>query len=135
MNDQHLMEDFVVESVIKHLESNGFMIKEFAKARNHGIDVHAESDAAKILVEAKGAKGNPSNGPVTRSKFDIGQIRDHFGKAIVKVLELRNIHPQAELWIAHPDTADIRRIVDPLKAHLMALGVKCVYVLPSGEIS
>jgi hypothetical protein len=132
MEDAHLMEDFVVNSIVTHLKSKGYRIVSFATGRNHGIDVHAAQENHVILVEAKGAKGNSQNGPVKRQKFDSGQIKDHLGKAILKVLELKNHDPNAELWIAHPDTPAIRTVVEPVKKHLSVLGIKCVYVSQSG---
>ncbi len=133
-DDNWLMEDFVVKQLMAHLKDSGYTVHQFSLGKQQGIDVHASKGHSVIVVEAKGAKGNPKNGPVNRDKFDSGQIRDHLGKAIVKAFELKNSFPTAECWIAHPDTSAIRKIVTPIQAHLKAAGITCVYVDQSGRV-
>ena len=46
-----------------------------------------------------------------RPYFDSGQIKDHFGKAIVKVLELKSDNENCDVAIAHPDDESIKKIL------------------------
>lgn len=119
----YLLEDSVIQSFCLYLELEGWTIQTKCLGRDHGTDIVAHKGNNSLLVEAKGGKGNPQNGPVVRAKFDSGQIKDHLGKAIVKVLELKNENPGALLLIAHPFTEPIFKIVKPIAQHLQVIGI------------
>lgn len=123
-----LTENEVVISLKAFLERTGWEIQEFQLGHNHGHDIRAIKDGRTLIVEAKGAKANISAHNKKREKFDAGQIKDHFGKAIVKMLELKVKNPEALLAIAHPNDIDIRNNIESLIPFLSKLGIKHYWV-------
>ena len=128
-----LLEDSVIQSFCRYLEVEGWTIHTRCLGRDHGTDITAQKGSVTLLVEAKGGKGNPKNGPVVREKFDSGQIKDHLGKAIVKVLELKDKNPGALLLIAHPFTEPIFRIVQPIAQQLQVIGITFAFLKENGS--
>ena len=47
-----------------------------------------------------------------RPYFDSGQIKDHFGKAIVKSLEVKSDYPECDIAIAHPNDELIKKHIN-----------------------
>jgi hypothetical protein len=129
-----MIENDVINHLCIWLTDNGWTIESTALDRNHGDDIRASKSGQLLLVEAKGAKGNPKNHSVVRSEFDSGQIKDHLGKAIVKALELKTRNPTASIVIAHPATEKIRKIVSPVASHLIQLGISFAFVQDDGAV-
>ena len=129
-----MTENDVINKLCHWLEQDGWQIETRALNRDRGDDIRARKNGTTLLVEAKGAKGNPELRDVVRDVFDAGQIKDHLGKAIVKVFELKNRDDEAIVAIAHPNTERIRRIVDPLVHHLNRAGILLVFVSESGSV-
>ena len=76
-----------------------------------------------MYVEAKGAKASDNSPTKKRKFFDSGQIKDHFGKALVKSLETKVKFPNAIVAIAHPDDKDIRRTIEGTIVLLKNIGI------------
>lgn len=129
-----MLENDVIQHLCAWLESNGWVIESTALDRSHGDDIRATKDGQLLLVEAKGAKGNPKNHGVVRAEFDSGQIKDHLGKAIVKALELKTLSVNSKIVIAHPATDKIRKIVTPVALHLVRLGISFAFVNEDGNV-
>lgn len=129
----HLLEDTIVEALVCYLRDRNWTIKSYCTGRSRGVDICAEKSGKQLMVEAKGGKGNPNQHSVVRDIFDKGQIRDHLGKAIVKVLELKIKYPDSCLLIAHPHSEPIREIVDPVATELRAIGINFCFYHQSGE--
>ena len=130
-----LTEDEVVLSLKQYLESKGWFIgTNFRLGHKHGYDIKATKDEATLIVEAKGAKANDNDYNKTRDQFDSGQIKTHFGKALVKVLEEKCKNPSFQFAIAHPDDEYIRRCIGQLVPFLKALQIKHFWVEKSGII-
>ncbi len=128
----HLTENEVVLLFIDFLKQDGWCILSHALDRTHGIDIKAEKGSEVLLVEAKGARGNPLDKNVVRSKFDSGQIKDHLGKAIVKILELKAQHAvlkkTTRLLILHPATPEIQKILHPISSYLVSAGIELAFI-------
>ncbi|MBW7941458.1 MAG: hypothetical protein H3C64_03445 [Candidatus Kuenenia stuttgartiensis] len=123
-----LSETEVVNYLCSHLQKNGWEILGKCLGFERGIDVEACKDNIKLLVEAKGAKANDGAHNKKRSYFSGGQIKTHFGKAIVKALELKISHPKNIVAIAHPDDELIRKHIGGLTPMLKGIGVKHFWV-------
>lgn len=127
-----MTEDFVVESLCKWLEKCNCKIISSCLGSTRGNDIEAAKDGKLLIVEAKGAKGNLST--TTRSKFDSGQIKTHFGKALVKVLEQRALNPSAQIAIAHPHDEYLMSVLATVRPEVSKLGIKMFWVKDEDEV-
>ncbi|MGE3611656.1 MAG: hypothetical protein AB7I27_18850 [Bacteriovoracaceae bacterium] len=123
-----MLENEVIENLCADLQKNGWLIQSKALDRQKGYDICAAKDGKRLLVEAKGARGNPKNHSVVREVFDSCQIKDHLGKAIVKAFELKISNPTAVVAIAHPANEKIKKIVEPIGKQLLSTGLMFVFV-------
>ena len=129
-----LTEDETVELLIKHLERDGYNIISFCTGHKRGTDIVGEKDNRKLLVEVKGARANHNSKIKKRPYFDSGQIKDHFGKAIVKVLELKSDNENCDVAIAHPDDEAIKKHLNKSIKHLNKLDIIHFWVSKNGNV-
>ena len=132
--NEKLTEDETVELLMKHLESDGYNIISFCKGHKKGTDIVAEKNKRKRLVEVKGARANHNSKIKKRPYFDSGQIKDHFGKAIVKSLEMKTDNPDCDVAIAHPDDESIKKHLDKSIKHLKKLDIIHFWVSKNGNV-
>jgi len=130
-----LLEDEVVQNLSKWLEERGWAIVEINLGHKHGPDLVAAKERYRLFVEAKGSKGNPKSHVTTRPRFDSGQIKDHFGKAIVKVLEEKHKDSESIIAIAHPDDEYIRQVLKSSADEIRKMGVILFWVESSKKVS
>ena len=123
-----LTEDQTIIILIEYLKSQGWNIDGHCLGQQRGYDIEASKGNEKLFIEAKGAKGNDNSPTKKRKYFDSGQIKDHFGKAIVKSLETINSYPNAKIGIAHPDDEDIRRVIGGITKNITKLGIRHYWV-------
>lgn len=124
-----LTEDETVLLLKKHLESLGWFIGDnFCLGQKQGIDIQATKGKDILFVEVKGARASDTAKTKKREYFDSGQIKTHFGKALVKTLNEKSLHPNAKLAIAHPDDIDIRKAIEHLIPFLSSLQIKHYWV-------
>lgn len=121
--DLKLTEDEIIKLLMKHLVSQSWSIESYCLGQQRGYDIVATRSEQRLYVEAKGAKANDKSPTKKRSFFDSGQIKDHFGKALVKSLETKVKFPNAIVAIAHPDDKDIRRTIESTIVLLRNLGI------------
>lgn len=75
------------------------------------------------------------NSPTKKRKhFDSGQIKTHFGKAIVKVLDDKHLNPDSTFAIAHPDDLEIRKSIGHLTPFLKTMGIQHFWVSRNGRV-
>jgi len=132
--DEKLTEDETVELLINHLENDGYNIISFCIGHQRGTDIVAKKNKRKLLVEVKGARANHNSKIKKRPYFDSGQIKDHFGKAIVKVLELKSDNKNCDVAIAHPDDESIKKHLDKSIKHLKKLDIIHFWVSRNGNV-
>jgi hypothetical protein len=126
-----LTEDEVIQLLIKHLEKHDWTVGDkYCLGGKHGIDIEASKNGMRMLIEAKGAKASDTAPHKKREKFDSGQIKVHFGKALVKVLHDKIKNPDAIVAIAQPDDADVRRVNGDIVPLLKEMGIKHFWVSP-----
>lgn len=127
-------EDEIVNILIGHLKLNGWTIDSYCLGQTHGNDIVASKTNTKLIVEAKGARAGDNSPTKKREYFDSGQIKTHFGKALVKVLDEKYINPKSKFAIAHPDDNDIRKAIGHLTPFLKTLGIKHFWVSADGTV-
>ena len=130
-----LTEDETVELLMIYLKSEGYKILDYCKGHRRGIDITAEKNNRKLLIEVKGARANHNSKIKKRSYFDSGQIKDHFGKAIVKSLEVKSDNPDCDIAIAHPDDELIKKHLDKSIQHLKQLDIIHFWVSKNGSVT
>ena len=130
-----LTEDETVELLMKFLKSDGYKILDFCKGHKRGIDITAEKSNRKLLVEVKWARANHNSKIKKRPYFDSGQIKDHFGKAIVKSLEVKSDYPECDIAIAHPNDELIKKHINKSVSHLSKLDIIHFWVSKDGSVT
>lgn len=129
-----LTEDDVVNFLVKHLKQTGWNIDSYCLGQKHGCDIIASKSEVKLIVEAKGAKAGDNSPTKKREYFDSGQIKTHFGKAIVKILEEKHQNPKFKFAIAHPEDSLIRTTIGHLIPYLKTLGIIHYWVSADGSV-
>ena len=129
-----LTEDETVTLLATHLQKCGWTVDSFCLGQKHGCDIIASKSKSVLIVEVKGARAGDNSPTKKRDFFNSGQIKTHFGKAIVKILEEKKLNPSNNLAIAHPDDNDIRRAIGHLTPFLKTLGVKHFWVSANGTV-
>lgn len=96
-----ITENEVVNMVISKLKQLDFEIISSCDTNTRGIDIIAEKDNKRILIEAKG--GTTSKESAKEGKpFDRNQAKTHISVAIFKLLQLKEENKNALLGIALP---------------------------------
>lgn len=129
-----LTENQTIEILMNHLENNGWKIESYCLGQTRGHDIVAAKNGEVMFMEVKGAKADDSSPTKKRSHFDSGQVKTHFGKAIVKMLEERFKNPTVTLAIAHPDDENIRKAIGNLTPQLKELNIHHYWVSGNGDI-
>jgi hypothetical protein len=131
---EKLTEDEVVVLVKKHLKIKGWKINSSCVGQEKGNDIVASMNGKTLIIEAKGAKANDKSSNKRRKQFSSEQIKNHLGKAIVKILEQMTIHPNFNFAIARPDDLDLRKHTEILIPYLKKLDIKHFWVSADGNI-
>lgn len=129
-----MTEDQTVLGLINYLKNTGYTIESFCLGQQRGYDIVAIKNGRKLYVEVKGAKASDDSPTKKREKFNSGQIKTHFGKALVKAMETKNSFPNADIAIAHPYDEDILNSIGDLIPQLNKLGIIHFWVTPEGEV-
>ncbi len=130
-----MTENEVIELLMKHLVKNGWQIESYCFGQTKGCDIIASKNSIELYIEAKGAKA-ADNAPTKRRKhFDSGQIKTHFGKAIVKILDMKSLYPAAQFAIAHPDDVSVRKAIGHLVPFLSGLEIAHYWVSIDGDVT
>ncbi len=134
MEDDLLIEDSVIDILCEYLKNSGWGSIKKKKGHKRGVDIEASKNGKILIVEAKGAKGSP-NSPVTKkSKFSSGDIKTHFGKALVKVLEEKNKNPDIDIAIAYPNNEYIKKVLIYATPEIKKFGIKLFWISDNGNV-
>jgi hypothetical protein len=123
-----LTENEVVNILLEHLVLEGWTILSFCLGQSHGNDIVASKANSILIIEAKGAKASDSSPSKKRDFFSVSQIKTHFGKALVTVLDEKYKNPEAIVGIAHPDDLLIRKTIGHLIPFLKVIGIKHFWI-------
>ncbi|MET3114614.1 hypothetical protein AAKU52_002349 [Pedobacter sp. CG_S7] len=129
-----LTEDETIYLLMTHLEEGGWNIDSHCLGQTRGCDILASKRGEKLMIEVKGAKAGNNSPTKRREHFDSGQIKTHFCKAIVKILDNRYVNPKSKFAIAHPDDTAIRKSIEHLTPELKLLGITHFWVSESGLV-
>lgn len=129
-----MTEDETVTILADHLKQNGWAIDSICLGQTHGNDIVASKSNMILVVEAKGARAGDNSPTKKREHFDSGQIKTHFGKALVKVLDEKYLNPINKFAIAHPEDKDIRRTIGHLTPFLKKLSISHFWVSADGTV-
>lgn len=129
-----LTENETVLFLAAHLKQGGWKIESLCLGQAHGNDIVASKLKTIFIVEVKGARAGDKSPTKKREHFDSGQIKTHFGKALVKVLEEKSLNPKNKFAIAHPDDKDIRKAIGHITPFLSKLGIKHFWVSYDGTV-
>lgn len=119
---------------MKHLITDGYSIISYCLGQKHGYDIVAEKNGQKLIVEVKGAKASDDAPTKRREKFDSGQIKTHFGKALVKAMETKVSFPNDKVAMAHPFDDDIIKAIGDVIPQLERLNIIHYLVKPNGDM-
>ena len=131
---EKLTENEVIELLIKWLEDNNWEIKSYCLDNKRGNDIEAIRDGKTLIVEAKGAKANDNSKIKKRDFFSSGQIKTHFGKAIVKLLEEKVKYPDSLFAIASPYDKSIIKATAKIVPLLKGIDIIHIWVHKNGNI-
>lgn len=129
-----LTEDETILILMKHLEADGWGIVSHCLGQTRGHDIVAHKLDSVLLIEVKGARASDNSPTKRRFYFDSGQIKTHFGKAIVKILDDKHLNPLANFAIAHPSDSMIRRAIGHLTPYLKSLEIQHFWVSADGTV-
>jgi hypothetical protein len=87
-----------------------------------------------LYVEVKGARAGDNSPTKRREYFDGGQIKTHFGKAVVKVLDDKYLNPNFKFAIAHPNDQEIKKSIGHLIPFLKQLDIIHFWVSSDGSV-
>ena len=80
---EKLTENKTIELLMPHLVQQGYEIESYCLGQTRGYDIVAVKNDKKLLIEVKGAKAHKDSPTKRRDYFNSGQIKTHFGKAIL----------------------------------------------------
>lgn len=129
-----LTEDAVVRAVCDYLTDHQWEIVSRAMATEHGVDIVATRDGARLEVEAKGAGSSKPHTARYGRAFNRGQVFDHVAKAVLKALRVASAG-NAQAAIAFPDNGDHRAEVELVRVALQRAGIIVFWVGDEGTVS
>ena len=130
-----LTEDETIELLMKYLSKEGWTIDSHCLGQTRGCDIVVLKSNVKLLIEVKSARAGDQSPTKKREYFNSGQIKTHFGKAIVKILDDKYKNPSAEFAIAHPDDPAIRTAIQHLLPPLKTLEISHYWVRSDGVVT
>ncbi|MFL8712588.1 hypothetical protein Q3304_17590 [Clostridioides sp. GD02377] len=121
-----ITENEVVDCVVSYLEKIGFSIESRCNTMEKGIDIVAQKNNRKLLIEAKGAttskdtsrKGHP---------FSSNQINNHVSRAVFKALQMKEYEEDAVVAIALPYTKTHVRVTKTVEKTLKSLEILTIW--------
>lgn len=130
----------VQAAVVTHLARSGWAVTRVADTagREHGIDVTAERDGRRLLIEVKGwpsttyARGDKVG--QTKPTQPSLQAGHWFAAGLLAVLRTHPKDTSAELGLALPDTPRYRALLADVRWALERLAITVLLVTDSGEV-
>jgi hypothetical protein len=118
-----------------YLKSKKWIIESYCLGQKRGYDIVANRGIEKLIIEVKGAKANDKSPTKKRNYFDSGQLKTHFGKAIIKSFETKNTFPNAQVAIAHPENEYIKKVIGNLIKNINNAGIIHFWINLNGNIT
>jgi hypothetical protein len=127
-NLKKMTENQTITNLIYSLENDGWFIESRCLNQERGTDVVARKKNKYLYIEAKGARANDNSKNKKRKYFNKGQIKTHFGVALIKIMELMQQDKKANYAIAQPNDEEIHNAIGHLLPYLKKLGIKHFWV-------
>ena len=126
-----ITENDIVDIVISRLLELDFKIISSCDTSTKGIDIVAEKDNRKILIEAKG--GTTSKESAKEGKpFDRNQAKTHISVAIFKLLQLKEENKDALLAMALPYEKHHFEFISSIKTSIKELKIIILWCSKEG---
>lgn len=129
-----MTEDETVLSLIEYLKNEGWNIDSHCLGHQRGDDIVASRGTSRMTVEVKGAKANKDSKIKKRSKFDSGQIKTHFGKAILKSYDSIITGEKTIVCIAHPNNEYLKSVIGKYIPIINKSGIRHYWVNSNGTV-
>lgn len=131
----------VQASVVRHLAVHGYDVLAVAntQAREHGIDVLAAKDGARVGIEVKGypskTYADPRRASEQKRTAPPTQARMWFASALMSAMRLRSSQPQTASVIAVPDFQTYRNLARAVAWSLEQCEISVWFVGEDGTVS
>ena len=134
-----IYEDFVVNSVAKHLRERNYETLEQANVNKSGIDLVMKQRVTKqaIFVEAKGQGSSKPSSSRFGKEFTESQVFDCVAKAAFKAMETQNRDDFKETdisCVAFPLTEKFRRWQGKIRQQLATMHIVTFWVEADGSV-
>ncbi|WP_367130631.1 hypothetical protein [Saccharothrix sp. HUAS TT1] len=122
------------------LEDEGWKLLGVADtaAREHGTDIRAERAGVLLHVEVKGYPSrfyaDPRRADEVKPAQPATQARHWFASAVLKVLQLRQAHPDDEVAFAFPDMPTYRALLATVETAVIAMRLSVFLVRDDGSV-
>jgi Holliday junction resolvase-like predicted endonuclease len=134
IHDDPRWEGNVQDAIVAHLASEGWTIVSAADTASQarGIDIIAERDRRRFLIEVKGypgttyARGEKAGQP--KPTQPTLQAKHWLSDALLKTMRTREKHPEAQVAIGLPDMPRYRTLLCEIAGSLVALDVHVLLV-------
>jgi hypothetical protein len=131
----------VQAAIVRHLAAESWNIRRVADtvSRERGVDVEADRDGKRLLVEVKGypsttyASGQRA-GETKRTSPPL-QARAYFSHALLAGILMRDDHDDARVALAFPAIETYVTLAERTASTLAAAGIEVWLVAESGEVS
>lgn len=117
-----ITENEVIDMVIEELRDLDFNIISSCDTNTKGIDIVAEKNNRKILIEAKGGTTSKESAKEGRP-FDRNQAKTHISVAIFKLLQLKEKNRDTLLAMALPYERHHYEFIDSIKTSMKELEI------------
>ena len=124
-------ENDVINAVCKRLKELKFQINQSLHTSEKGIDIIAEREDFTLFIEAKGGTSSKETTRRFGKPFNIGQVKNHIGKALLATVKQLSIIQESSnmgVAIALPDTSDHRRIIEEISYVLKKINIIVFWV-------
>lgn len=129
-----LTENAVVDAVAAYLEKRGWRIISKCTTMQTGIDIVAERDQRRMLVEAKGLTSASTSSKNFGRPFYQQQKNIYVASAVMTACELRSREPKAEICLAFADDRVYRNRIAAVQPALSQLSVSLLWVDMEGNV-
>lgn len=130
-----LTENQIVSHLCDYLKNLGYDIVRQCTTTERGMDIEAEIDGIKLLIEAKGETSSKLNTARYGKPFTSNQIKSHISRAILTALIIKDKDDSnVQIGIALPNNLGHRAIIDKISKSLKSLEIKIFLVSSEGVI-
>lgn len=129
-----LTENDVVNSVVVHLQKEGWDIIKTCSTVQRGVDILAEKDGKKLAVEAKGGTSARKGTKRFGKGFSLNQKKTHVAVALLTAAKVSS-KGEYEAAIAFPDDNQHLNIIRGIFPALKRLGVTTFVVSENQKVA